>query len=260
MRERERRSHSMVRTASTLADVVAGHVVRRTQFITGSTSGVVVRPCSPTGRGGNFKRCVGVRSNRTTGTNHNSGKEVKIVETLVLSPGYEPVARVPWQRAVALLFQNKVEIVEEYEDRDVRSVTFSIKMPSIVRFLRAIRNRKKAVKFSRENVYARDEGRCSYCASRVSRQEATYDHVVPRAQGGQTVWENVVIACVPCNQRKGGRTPEQAQMHLRKRPVRPKALPDMRITVVWRKGMPDAWRQFCRDFTYWNGELENDGG
>jgi 5-methylcytosine-specific restriction endonuclease McrA len=189
---------------------------------------------------------------------YHQTKGGEVVETLVLDPGYSPVARVPWQRAVALFFQNKVEIIEEYEDQHVRSVTFSIKMPSVVRFLRAIRNRRKAVKFSRENVYQRDSGRCAYCAEKVPRNEATYDHVKPRAHGGQTTWENVVIACVPCNQKKGGRTPEQANMHLRVRPHRPKQLPDMRITVTWRKGMPKSWLSFCRDMAYWNGELEHD--
>jgi 5-methylcytosine-specific restriction endonuclease McrA len=178
------------------------------------------------------------------------------METLVLSPGYEPVARVHWQRAVTLLFMGKVEVIEEYEDKDIKSVTFSIKMPSVVRFLRAIRSRRKAIKFSRENVYARDNGRCQYCALPIPRHEATYDHVTPRSQKGTTVWENVVIACVPCNQRKGGRTPEEAKMHLRVRPIRPKKLPDMRITIMWRQGMPNSWRAFCRDFDYWNGALE----
>lgn len=182
------------------------------------------------------------------------------METLVLSPGYEPVARVHWQRAVTLLFMGKVEVVEEYEDKEVRAVTFAIKMPSVVRFLRAIRSRRKAIKFSRENVYARDSGKCQYCAQPVPRHEATYDHVVPRAQGGQTTWENVVICCVPCNQQKGGRTPAQAGMHLRSTPVRPKKLPDMRITIVWRKGMPESWKSWVRDFQYWNGELENSNG
>ena len=182
------------------------------------------------------------------------------METLVLSPGYEPVARVHWQRAITLLFMGKVEVVSEYEDKDIRSVTFSIKMPSVVRFLRAIRSKKKAIKFSRENVYSRDNGKCQYCFEAVPRPEATYDHVVPRSQGGLTTWDNVVIACVPCNQKKGGRTPEQAKMHLKNRPVRPKKLPDMRITLSWKKDMPESWRAFIRDFHYWNGELENDGG
>ena len=179
------------------------------------------------------------------------------METLVLSSGYEPVARVHWQRAVALLFQGKVEVVEEYDDKEIRAVTFTLKMPSVVRFLRAIRGKKKAVKFSRQNVYARDGGRCQYCVSKVARFEATYDHVTPRAQGGKTTWENIVIACVGCNQRKGGRTPAQAGMRLRTLPVRPKKLPDvLTVTFTFQPGMPDSWRTWLRDMAYWNAELE----
>jgi len=179
------------------------------------------------------------------------------METLVLNAGYEPVARVHWQRAVALLFQGKVEVVEEYVDKEVRAVTFTIKMPSVVRFLRAIRGKKKAVKFSRQNVYARDGARCQYCQIKVARNEATYDHVVPRAHGGKTTWENIVIACVPCNQKKGGRTPAQAKMQLRTPPVRPKKLPDViSITFTFQPGMPDSWRTWLRDVAYWSTELE----
>ena len=179
------------------------------------------------------------------------------METLVLNPGYEPVARVPWQRAVTLLFLGKVEVVEEYDDREIRSVTFVFKMPSVVRLLRALRGARKAIKFSRENVYARDGGRCQYCGAGVRRDEITYDHVVPRALGGKTTWENIVTACIGCNQRKGGRTPEQAGMKLRSSPVKPKRLPEtFRVTFTFRKGMPESWRSFLRSHSYWNGELE----
>ena len=187
-----------------------------------------------------------------------SGYNAAPMETLVLSTGYEPVARVSWQRAINLLFLGKVEVVEEYEDRLVRSVTFAVKMPSVIRFLRAVRNRKRAIKFSRENVYARDHGKCQYCAERVSRQDATYDHVVPRAQGGHTTWENVVICCFGCNQRKGGRTPPQAGMALLSTPVKPKKLPEtFHLTFTYEPGMPLSWRKFLRDVAYWHGELED---
>src|SRR5215831_17650300 len=149
------------------------------------------------------------------------------METLVLSAMYEPVARVTWQRAITLLWQNKVEVVEEYTDREIRSVSVTIKMPSVIRFLRALRSRRRAVKFSRENVYMRDRGRCQYCGGRLARFDATYDHVVPRKLGGLTTWENIVIACVACNQKKGGRTPEAAGMRLRTRPQKPARLPDV---------------------------------
>ena len=179
------------------------------------------------------------------------------MDTLVLSHAYVPVARVAWQRAVTLLFEGKVEVIEEYETRIVRSVTLEFKVPSIIRFLRKIRDRKRAVKFSRENVYARDKGACQYCGARVSRAEATYDHVTPRTHGGQTTWENVVICCVPCNQRKGGRTPAQAGMRLLSLPVKPKTLPDaIRLTFLFDENAPPSWRQFFASYAYWNGELE----
>lgn len=178
-----------------------------------------------------------------------------MTQTLVLDTSYVPVAFVHWQRAITLLFMGKVEVVEEYEDRNIKSVTFSIKMPSIVRFLKAMRSKKKAIKFSRENIYARDHGKCQYCGTKTARHEGTYDHVVPRAQGGITEWTNIVWACTPCNQKKGNRTPVQAHMRLLSTPVRPKSLPDVRVTVMWRKGMPESWKAFFRDYQYWNGEL-----
>ena len=181
------------------------------------------------------------------------------METLVLSTSYEPVARITWQRAITLLFSGKVEVIEEYEDRTIRSVTLEIRMPSVIRFLRGVRAFRRAVRFSRENVYARDRGRCQYCRRKVPRSEATYDHVVPRAHGGHTTWENVVISCFECNQRKGGRTPLEAGMRLLCAPVRPKRLPDsMRLTFTFEKGMPLSWRKFLQDVTYWHGELDED--
>lgn len=181
------------------------------------------------------------------------------METLVLSNTWEPVARVPWQRAITLLFEGKVQVVEEYEDRWVRSVTLEIKVPAVIRFLKKITGRKRAVKFSRENVYCRDKGRCQYCNTVVTRAEATYDHVTPRSQGGGTRWENIVICCTPCNQHKGGRTPTQAKMKLLSVPVKPKRLPEaLRLTFTWHKDMPESWKNWVRDIQYWNGELEQD--
>ena len=179
------------------------------------------------------------------------------METLVLDTSYIPVARVHWQRAVTLLFLGKVEVVEEYDNDHIRSVTFSIKVPSIVRFVRAMKSKKKAIKFSRENVYTRDSGKCQYCGHKVPRPEATYDHFLPRAQGGLTELTNIVIACMDCNQRKGNRTPEQAKMKLLTIPVRPKKLPEhMHITVQWRKGDPVSWKDWLASHHYWNDALE----
>lgn len=184
-------------------------------------------------------------------------------DTLVLDHTFSPVGRVSWQRAITLLFEEKVEVIESYEDWTVRSVTVAFKVPSVVRFLKKVFGRKRAIKFSRENLYARDGGRCQYCSAKVARPEATYDHVVPRAQGGKTDWFNIVICCYGCNQKKGGRTPEQARMKLLSMPVKPKKLPDtVRLTFTYQKGMPESWAAWlgdaARSVAYWNTELSSD--
>lgn len=179
------------------------------------------------------------------------------MDTLVLSHAYVPVARVRWQRAITLLSLGMVEVVSEYDDWTVRSVTVEFKVPSIIRFLEKIRDHTPKVKFSRENVYTRDKGCCQYCGMKVPRHEATYDHVKPRCQGGQTKWENVVIACTPCNQRKGDKTPEQAGMHLRSMPVKPAHLP-RQLTFLYRKNVPQSWKDWLRSYGYWNAELEHE--
>lgn len=174
------------------------------------------------------------------------------MRTLVLDQGYQPHRVVSWQRAVVMLFDGKVEVVEEY-DEDIRSVTFTIKMPAVVRLLRAVRGRR-GVKFSRMNVAARDGFRCQYCETAFPLCKLTYDHVVPRAQGGKTRWENIVMACYICNGRKGHRTPEQAGMRLRKTPARPNWLPVVAFRIEPASNIPEAWT----NWVYWHGALEED--
>lgn len=172
-------------------------------------------------------------------------------QTLVLNQGYQPVDIVPWHDAITALFLGKVEVIEEY-DREVRSTYLVIKVPAVVRLLKKIRHRSKPVKFSRVNIYGRDDYRCQYCGVRQAMHELTYDHVVPRSRGGKTNWENIVTACSPCNEKKANRTPEQAGMRLKKRPVQPVDVPTVLIQVS-RESAPAAWR----DYLYWTGELDS---
>ena len=179
------------------------------------------------------------------------------METLVLTQSYQPVARVTWQRAMTLMCLGKVEVVDEYSDREIRSMSVTFKMPSIVRFLHTVRRKKKAIKFSRENVYARDKGRCQYCQKKIPRAKSTYDHVTPKSKGGRTTWDNIVISCIPCNQKKKDLSPAQAGMRLKTRPIRPKSLPNVyTFTMTWRDGMPPSWRDFMASYQYWNSELD----
>lgn len=172
-------------------------------------------------------------------------------QTLLLDQGYEPVKIVSWQRAITLLSMGKVEVIESYES-EVRSPTFVIKIPAVIRLLHAFRRVKKPVKFSRINVYGRDKFKCQYCAVKLKLAEGTYDHVLPRAQGGKTEWTNIVTCCETCNARKACRTPEQAGMKLLAKPIRPAWVPVAIVTLG--STPPEAWR----DYLYWTGELDSD--
>jgi len=144
-------------------------------------------------------------------------------------------------------------IFKEYSAEDVRSVTFVMKMPAVIRLLRRI-TRKRCVKFSRMNVLVRDNFKCQYCGRRLPTRKLNYDHVVPKSQGGRTTWQNIVTSCIPCNDRKAGRTPEQAGMPLKVKPVKPRSLPVVAFTIDDRETIPEAWRNFL----YWHGSLEQD--
>ena len=173
-------------------------------------------------------------------------------QTLLLNATYEPLRVVHWQKAITLWCQGKVEIVSSY-DREVRSVSFSIRLPSVIRLLRRIRMRRTVeyVPFSRANIYARDEFTCQYCSRVFPTYDLTFDHVVPVSKGGRKDWENIVTCCVACNRRKGGRTPAEARMTLARPPRRPNAAPAIRITIGLRQA-PESWR----DYLYWNLELD----
>lgn len=164
------------------------------------------------------------------------------MQVLVLSTGFEPMYKVSWRRAMTLWVAGRVEVVEHYADRVIQTVTDVYRLPAVVRFVGAMTPWRGGLKFSRDNVYARDRGRCQYCDRHLTKREATYDHVKPRAAGGRTRWENIVLACITCNQHKSDRTPEQARMPLKTRPVKPRSLPTTRDLLRFEDGMPEAWQ------------------
>lgn len=170
-------------------------------------------------------------------------------QVLLLNITYEPLRVIDWRKAVTLLFLGKVEVVEEY-GLEVHSVSFTIKLPSVVRLLRMVKRPNTPVKFSRQNIYARDRYKCQYCGHKYQAEELTYDHILPKSRGGKTEWTNIVTCCIDCNRKKGGRTPKEARMKLIRKPVRPEWIPALRITIGARK-VPQSWR----DYLYWNVEL-----
>lgn len=172
---------------------------------------------------------------------------------LVLNADYRPLSYYPlslwtWQEAVKAAFLDRVDIVAEY-DEEVRSPSFSLKIPSVV-VLKDYVKPQKRVAFTRFNLFLRDEFCCQYCGA---RRELTFDHVVPRARGGVTSWENVVAACAPCNLRKGSRSLRQAGLSLRRPPRAPGA---EELRNIGRKFPPGHLHESWRDFLYWDAELE----
>ena len=167
-------------------------------------------------------------------------------QTLILTQSFHAHKVVSWQRAVMLLFQGKIEVIEEYSEisgfieasrlKDFKKVVQSypgrlldgdltIFTPSVIRLRKYSGNMKRGIKFSRVNVLTRDGFKCQYCGEHKRMADCNYDHVVPRVQGGKTEWTNIVTSCYPCNRKKADRTPEQAGMKLKRVPYKPKSLP-----------------------------------
>jgi 5-methylcytosine-specific restriction endonuclease McrA len=174
--------------------------------------------------------------------------------TLLLNASYEPINIVSWKKALNLLCRGKVEVLAEY-NREIRSISFTVKLPSVLRLLRYVRIRKghQRVKFSRANIYARDRHTCQYCGQKCKSEDLTFDHVVPIVMGGTKTWENIVTCCIACNHRKGGRTPEKAGMTLIRQPKEPEWIPSMLHVKIGFRNTPQAWR----DFLYWTLELDS---
>ena len=165
---------------------------------------------------------------------------------LVLNASFEPLHIVTWQRAIQLLFQGKVEVVEESE-KEIRTVSFSMKIPAVLRLLNYVplKQTKTMIRFSRMNVFIRDKYTCQYCAKQFAKSHLTLDHVIPSVQGGKKSWENIVTACKPCNQRKGGRTPSEAGFSLIKKPERPLWLPATHLELGITR-TPERWKVYFR--------------
>lgn len=163
---------------------------------------------------------------------------------LVLDIGMQPLKVQPWKKAIKSLIKGKVEVVEYSRDKTIRSENYETPMPSVVRLLRPLKWKRFRIKFSRINVYARDGFVCQYCGEQKPTEELSYDHVIPRAQGGITCWENITTACIRCNTFKGNRTPAEAGMKLLSVPRRPSVLPV--ISVAIDKNTPPEWRNYWR--------------
>lgn len=175
---------------------------------------------------------------------------------LVLNADFRPLSYFPlstwtWQDAVKAVFLDRVSVLSEYE-KEVRSPSFSMRLPSVIALRDFIPSARNPA-FTRFNVFLRDGFSCQYCEARRVTQELTFDHVIPRARGGRTSWENVVTACGPCNLRKGSKMPRECGMIPRVEPRRPTSY---ELQQNGRHFPPNYLHESWRDFLYWDSELE----
>ncbi len=186
---------------------------------------------------------------------------------LVLNRFYLAVHVIGARRAICLLVRELAEVIHWEEgqfsnydfpswlsaselraesksphDDWVRSINFELQVPRVVRLLTYDRLPKQTVRFNRRSIFARDDHQCMYCGVRFPTSQLSIDHVIPKSRGGQTCWENVVSSCVTCNVRKGGRTPQEARMHLVHHPSRPKRSPLLSLKL--RNPKYESWKVF----------------
>ena len=172
---------------------------------------------------------------------------------LVLNADFRPLSYYPlslwsWQDTIKAVFLERVNIVSEYE-KCVRSPSFEMRLPSVVSLKTYIKPSRHPA-FTRFNVFLRDRFACQYCGS---REELTFDHVVPRSKGGMTTWENVVAACSPCNLRKADLMPREARMYPKCEPFQPTVVDLHRNGRLFPPNyLHDSWL----DYLYWDSPLE----
>lgn len=200
---------------------------------------------------------------------------------LVLNKFFAAIHIINAKRAFALLFKENAEVVspdnglynsysfsswvdiaaykakcnlpddEKYES--VRTVSFEIRVPKIIRLLIYDKLPKVNIRFNRRNIFARDGNKCQYCGKKYPTSELSLDHVLPRSKGGGSSWTNVVCACTGCNKRKGGVRLEETNLRLIRKPVKPRHCPTIKLKLNSDKY--NSWKQFL-DNAYWSVPLE----
>ncbi|MBI1320988.1 MAG: HNH endonuclease [Candidatus Hydrogenedens sp.] len=194
-------------------------------------------------------------------------------QVLVLNKSWIAVNVTSLRRAMLLLFHDSARVVHPHdyslydfdswcalsnaedgfsEGRYIYTPNMRVRLPEVIVLNAYNRFVKREVRLSRKNIFERDRHVCQYCKRKFSKADLTIDHVMPRSRGGRDTWENLVLACVKCNIRKGSRTPDEAHMPLLRRPAKPKWLPKFGTHVP--KESLHSWQRFV-DMAYWNTEI-----
>jgi 5-methylcytosine-specific restriction endonuclease McrA len=159
-------------------------------------------------------------------------------KVLVLNASYEPLNITSWRRAVVLLIKGKAEQLEH----NGKFIYADFPLPSVIRLRHYVRVPYTEISLTRKNLLHRDNHSCQYCG--YHGNELTLDHVIPRSRGGADSWENIVVACMRCNVKKGSRTPKEAVMPLRKQPHKPHSSLYFEVSKYTKSGANLEWRKY----------------
>jgi len=198
------------------------------------------------------------------------GSEALGASVLVLNRLYIAVHVIGVRRAFALLCRELAEVIHQEDgrfanydflgwreaselradskqpDEDwIRAVNFEIQVPRVIRLLDYDRLPNRALRLNRHTIFARDGHCCQYCGRRLPASQLSLAHVLPRSRGGGTTWDNVVCACIMCNVKKGGRTPQEAHMKLQRKPTRPKRSP--LLTLKLHNPKYESWKTWLEN-------------
>jgi 5-methylcytosine-specific restriction endonuclease McrA len=160
---------------------------------------------------------------------------------LLLSYDYVPLRVIDYRQTFKLVFSQRAQIVELYQDKVVRTVSRVFKIPAVIRLLKKFRN-KFPVKLSRRTIMIRDEFTCQYCGK--SLKHLTVDHCIPKSRGGGFSWDNIVTSCIRCNTEKDNRTPEEAGMSLLSTPRKMDTFEYIRKIVMLRSKHIPQWKNY----------------
>jgi 5-methylcytosine-specific restriction endonuclease McrA len=171
--------------------------------------------------------------------------------TLVLNSDYRPLGIISWKRAIVLSIlhdQNPntgVQIVDSFPSDYIQTLYQRYPVPSVVRSIIYVKQKKDTIPFSRKNVFIRDQLTCLYCGKQFKPEDLEYDHVIPRSKwdikwGSPTNWINIVTCCKKCNRYKANRTPQEAKMKLLKEPKSPNPYNYVLGISPW-SNIPEQW-------------------
>lgn len=197
-------------------------------------------------------------------------------DVLVLNKNFYAIQIINWQKAMSLLWQSQADALDEslqaydfntwkelsqqmaaHPNGFVNTVNFKIAIPEVIKLTKYDRLPKHEVKFTRKNIYQHYGFKCCYCGGKFKTENLNLDHVIPRSKGGPTDWTNIVTACIPCNSKKGDKTPNEVGMKLLVQPNKPKWKGAKSLLCHGNVSPVRTMWQRLIDHKYWSGELDS---